>query len=144
MKIILRTSSFLTIILLLWACDKEDDKGVSSNKLSGTWSLTYFILANCDDGEENIEYEVTCTSQNCSKIILSKNGTFKTELTISGHTDIDQGTYTISDNTLRICDATGSDCSPAIFEVTDDGKTLTIADLNEESDCNSFAVYKRI
>lgn len=136
--------SILIAIILVSACSDNDQAKTSASPLAGTWALTHFIITDCNEEGENTEYEVSCTSQNCSKITITKNGAFKTELTIGGHTEVDQGTYIINGNSLQICDQTGAECSPAVFELTNEKNTLMIEEVDGETACTAIAIYERM
>ncbi|MEP2773097.1 MAG: lipocalin family protein [Fulvivirga sp.] len=128
------------VAFILTSCgDDDEDSGIS---LEGTvWVEKSFSSTGCDDPDDNESGSSTCTSSNCSTILLS-GGTFTSTEIEGGVTETSSGTYVVSGNTITV---TFSDGGFSIsFDVTFSisGNTLTISFEDPSDGCMNSGTFE--
>lgn len=134
---------FFILVILISSCN-DDKESSPSNPIVGTWVMETVTLEDCDDQEDNGDYEVGCTAAACSKVTTTKDGKFTSTITIEGVTESDHGTYEVNGSEIEICSDGGTDCSTSEFQLTNNNKTLTLSEVDDESGCRMTAVYKKM
>ena len=143
MKSILKSVVVIFSIILLTASCNDDKESSPSNPIVGTWVLETITMSGCDDDDENGSYSLGCTATTCSKVTTTKDGKFSTSTTLGGVTVNDNGTYSVTGNSLAICVDNGTDCSTTEFLLSSNNNNLTMKETDDETGCLTIAVYKR-
>jgi len=122
----------LLISVLLVSCSKEDSDTIESN----VWNAITLEEAQCADTDDNellrswLPTNCTAAETDCMSFEISfdaESGEYavtERETENNGEVDIetDSGTYTITDNTISICEES-NDCQ--VYTFTIDGNTMT-------------------
>ena len=134
----------LMIVFLFISCGKDKDEDL----IIGTWLASSFKSTNCKNTADNQDLTFTngCSKQVtdgiefdiCMKITFTAAGTYslETKFTFFGQTETetDNGTYTITDGKIKICDDTG-DCDENTLNV--DKKTLYFSGTDADTGCKN-------
>ncbi|MEZ4907742.1 MAG: lipocalin family protein [Saprospiraceae bacterium] len=141
--------SLLAIIALFISCNKDSNSEAS---LVGTWLPVSSTSENCSDStdDQDITYTDGCYSEPilgfsiCESITFNSDNTYESTSTISflgqQSSETENGTYTVSDGTLTICDENG-DCSSGDFTIS--GSTLTFYYVDSDTGCENTTVFKK-
>lgn len=113
------------------SCGDDDGNELPTNELVGSWVASSASVSGCSDPAENQEELLPCTSQMCTRIEFTADGTYITRETINGVEEVETGTYTISGNLVVV--TIGGTPDQADFSVS--GNTLTLSLLEEDSGC---------
>ena len=125
----------LVISLIAFSCGGDDE----DETIAGTYKITGFSSANCDDPELNFSFDFT---DGCDMLLgqevcgdgtisLTEGGTFSVSVTVTAlgfsETTTASGSYTVDGNTITICED-GGDCETATFNLGSGKITLMIPD----------------
>ena len=142
--------SILKSIILSWtlsvaiiSCNNDKDP-VAVNPLVGTWVMERIEITGCTDNDENGEYTLGCTADNCSKVTVAANNAFISTITLLGVTETDTGTYLIMGNDVEICANGGTECSTSEFILLENNQKVRFTEVHGSSGCITKAWYKRI
>ena len=131
-------ASCLTIVLAL-SCGDDDGIEEPNSELVGTWVASSASISGCSDPTENGEEPLPCTTQLCTRIEFTNDGTFITRETVNGVESVETGTYTISGNLVVIT----VDGTPDQADFMVNGNTLTLSLLEEDTGCTLRFIWTR-
>ena len=117
--------------VLSLSCGDDDGSELPTNDLVGTWVASSVSVAGCSDPSENEEQVLPCTSQMCTRIEFTSDGTYITRETFNGVEEEERGTYTISGNLVVVT----VDGTPDQADFSVNGNTLTLSLLEEDTGC---------
>jgi hypothetical protein len=131
------------LILTFLANCKDDEPQISTNPLVGTWVMESIAYSGCNDPEENGSIQTTCTSVNCSKIVMTSEGVFKVVLVLNSTPAEDAGTYLVMGDVIEICVLGGTECSNMSYKLLDNNSRLKFTETDGDTGCTSVVIYKK-
>lgn len=146
-KFTLSLVGLLTMSLFLFNACSDDVETIE-----GSWDVISLRSFNCPDTDDNAEIDLSngcfdlTLAQICSATMdFKSNGTFEVsiETTIFGipTTDTDVGTYTVSGNSVTICNSAGGECETGTYLIS--GNQMTGSYMDPDTGCaTEFVVEK--
>ncbi len=146
-KFTLSLVGLLTASLFLFNACSDDVETIE-----GSWDVISLRSFNCPDTDDNAEIDL---SNGCFDLVLAQicsatmdfksNGTFEVsiETTVLGipTTDTDVGTYTVSGNSVAICNAAGDECDTGTYLIT--GNRLTGSYMAPDTGCDTEFIVEK-
>ncbi|ELR73399.1 hypothetical protein C900_04251 [Fulvivirga imtechensis AK7] len=131
----------LVAVTTLGCKNDDDDDEVSTEKLLiGTWTALGVERVNCTSADDNGTVTLDCPDF-CLVLTVNSDGTYEDVYTDSGDITTTTGKYTVSGDTITICDDHDADCTSVTFTLS--GDTLVITNLEEDSGCDVVLTYTR-
>lgn len=131
--------AFIASFVCLSSC-KEDD---ASNDLLGSWVATSVVKSSCEDSSDDGTSELTCTTEDCIRVIFSEGAEYEFQVTESSATRRQSGTVRLDGSTMDLCEEEEgvSLCDRYSFSVSSSTLVLTIA--NESTGCQVRTTYSK-
>lgn len=137
-KIVASLFCFAILAIAFSGCSDDDDDESPNLSLTGTlWTEVSFSSTNCTDPDDNETETVSCTATDCFTIVFNANGTFLATDIEDGDVEVDEGTYSISGNTVTV--NIGGGQIPSTFSITLDRLTFTTQ--NPFDGCTTVGVF---
>ena len=129
---------FSTSLIYLSACGERD----AQNNLLGTWVVATIINSSCTDSADDGITTLTCSAEDCTRLIFTEGAVYEFQFTESGATRRDSGTIRIDGNTIDFCgEEDVSVCDRFSFSVN--RTTLVLTFFDDRSGCQIRTTYIR-
>ena len=139
MKTIRKLAIFLVPLFLFSCGDDDGDNNDTLEKLIGNWLSTRVEDSNCIDPNDNsVIPDGMCGAVPCLDLTINANGTYSVTINFDAVPEVENGTYTISGNTLTICEVP-NDCDVFTFTVTN--TTFTI--MGDDDGCDQTIIFTK-
>lgn len=135
---------FLLVVLVISiiavsSCSDDDAK----NDLLGSWVANTVVNSSCDDSADDGTTTLTCTTENCIRIIFTEGSEYEIQMTASNATRRESGTIRIDGSTIDLCEEEEgvSVCNRFSFSVSSSTLVLTMND--ESTGCQVRTSYSK-
>lgn len=130
---------FVTSFVYLSSCSEDDAK----NDLLGSWVATTVVNSSCDVSSNDGTTTLTCTTEDCIRIIFSEGSEYEIQITESNATRRESGTVRIDGSTIDLCEEEEgvSVCDRFSFSVNSSTLVLTMTD--EQTGCQVRTTYAK-
>jgi hypothetical protein len=136
----------LALVTGIMSCKKDDP----ADQIVGSWKASKLISTNCTvaDDNQNLTFTDGCYKEPtfginlCIDVVFKadKTYTLTTALDLFG-TEVESGTFTITDTELTLC-PTGGSCETNTYSITD--TTLNFKEKDSDTGCtNDFTMIKK-
>jgi len=129
MKTFRRIPTLLGALFIVASCGSADDQ---INPLTGSWTLKGVSCQNCIDKSQIGSTIYACSDSDCNTYTFNEDGSLKLVETLSGTTTVRNGTYSISDATVRL-NLDDQTYSSKTYCYTLSGSTLYLKEILDKS-----------
>jgi hypothetical protein len=136
-KAILLSVSMIILTVILTSCGKDDETPNLEPSIVGTWTLVDLVRANCTD-DNNSTITLDCPTF-CMTYAFDTKGSVTNTYIDPNYTEADVfvGAYTISGNTLTICEEDGAtDCESTTIILSGDNLTISFLEDDGTESCD--------
>lgn len=130
---------FVASFMAVSSCSDDDAK----NDLLGSWVANTVVNSSCDDSADDGTTTLTCTTEDCIRIIFTEGSEYEIQMTASNATRRESGTIRIDGSTIDLCEEEEgvSVCNRFSFSVSSSTLVLTMND--ESTGCQVRTSYSK-